>query len=124
MFSSKVKNWILSWLYVWYIAIAYFCLEYLIWNDDFTKNSKSQISGNEVEPETEENPASHQNLIRLYYQTEAWAGEYDVPKADPTTPPEDTVHEITARWKVSDMINQCDTRKGGGCSGNITGKIF
>ena len=60
----------------------------------------------------------------LYYQTEAWAGEYDVPKADPATPPEETVHEITARWKVSDMINQCDTRKGGGCSGNITGKIF
>ena len=25
-------------------------------------------------------PASHQNLIRLYFQTEAWAGEYDVPK--------------------------------------------
>merc|ERR1712203_1015477 len=25
-------------------------------------------------------PASHQNLIRLYFQTEAWAGEYDVLK--------------------------------------------
>ena len=46
-------------------------------------------------------PASHQNLIRFYYQTEAWAGEYDVPKADLGTPPEATIHEITARWKVS-----------------------
>merc|ERR1712192_223617 len=25
-------------------------------------------------------PASHQNLLRMYYQTEANAGEYDVPK--------------------------------------------
>merc|ERR1712037_857708 len=27
-----------------------------------------------------ETPASHQNLLRMYYQTEAQAGEYDVPK--------------------------------------------
>ena len=45
-------------------------------------------------------PASHQNLLRFYHQTEAWSGEYDVPKADPGTPPEATIHEITARWKV------------------------
>ena len=44
-----------------------------------------------------------------------------MPKADPTTPPEETVHEITARWKVKDMIHECDTRKGGECSGNSTG---
>ena len=42
-------------------------------------------------------------------------------QADPTTPPEMTVHEITARWKVSDMVNQCDIRTGGGCAGNATG---
>ena len=69
-------------------------------------------------------PASHQNLIRLYWQvgrirlstwfrlthavsfflcclqTEANAGEYDIPKADPGTPPHETIHEITARWQV------------------------
>ena len=32
-----------------------------------------------------------------------------------------TVHEITARWKVSDMIDQCDVRTGGVCAGNTTG---
>ena len=52
-------------------------------------------------PETSTAPPSHENLIRLYYQTEAWAREYDVPKADPGTPPEATIHEITARWRVS-----------------------
>ena len=52
-------------------------------------------------PASEGRPASHQNLIRLYWQTEASAGEYDVPKADPTTPPELTIHTITAHWKVS-----------------------
>ena len=51
-------------------------------------------------PKTSSAPASHENLIRLYYQTEAWAGEYDIPKADQGTPPEATIHEITARWKV------------------------
>ena len=51
-------------------------------------------------PATSSAPTSHENLIRLYYQTEAWAGEYDVPKTDPGTPPEATIHEITARWKV------------------------
>ena len=70
-------------------------------------------------------PASHQNLIRLYWQvgrirlnirfrimknavlfflcslqTEASAGEYDIPKADPGTPPHEAIHEITARWQV------------------------
>ena len=45
--------------------------------------------------------ASHNNLIRLYYQTEAYAGEYDVPQADPDSPPDANVHLITARFKVS-----------------------
>ena len=44
---------------------------------------------------------SHQNLIRLYYQTEAYAGEYDILKAPPSTPPGATVHVITARFQVS-----------------------
>ena len=33
-------------------------------------------------------------------QTEANAGEYDIPKADPGTPPHEAIHEITARWQV------------------------
>ena len=59
------------------------------------------------EPESSSKPATHQNLIRLYHQTEANAGEYDVPKSDPWTPPEATIHEITARWKVSTFTFDC-----------------
>ena len=55
------------------------------------------------EPKTDTNSASHQNLIRFFVETEAWAGEYDIPKADPTTPPEESVYQITARWKVSNI---------------------
>ena len=53
-------------------------------------------------PETRAGPATHQNLIRLYWQTEALAGEYDIPKCDATSPPEQCIHEITAHWQVSD----------------------
>ena len=45
-------------------------------------------------------PPTHDNLIRLYYQTEAYAGEYDIPQADPHSPPEDNIHTITANFKV------------------------
>jgi len=49
---------------------------------------------------------NHQNLIRPYFQTEAYSGEYDVPKCLPGTPPEEQVHSITARWKLRDMIDK------------------
>ena len=56
------------------------------------------------EPATDTEPASHQNLIRLYWQTEALAGEYDVPKKDDNTPPHEAIHEITARWQVLNSL--------------------
>ena len=37
-------------------------------------------------------------------QTEANAGEYDVPQCAPGTPAHLCVHEITAHFKVSDMM--------------------
>tara|TARA_B100000123_G_scaffold268981_1_gene244388 strand:- start:1921 stop:3999 length:2079 start_codon:yes stop_codon:yes gene_type:complete len=48
---------------------------------------------------------NHQNLIRLYFQTEAYSGEYDVPKAPYGTPYENTVHSITARFQIKDMVD-------------------
>merc|ERR1712179_473640 len=66
-------------------------------------------------------PASHTNLLRMYYQTEANAGEYDVPKCSPTTPAEDCVHEITAHFQVKDMMRECPLRKDPSCWGNTTG---
>ena len=41
----------------------------------------------------------HESLVRLYFQTEAYAGEYDVPKCKLGTPPEECIHSITSDGK-------------------------
>lgn len=77
-----------------------------------------------IQPYTEATrtaPASHRNLLRMYYQTEAWSSEYDVPKALPGTPIQACVHEITAHFQVKDMLRNCDIRKDPNCWGNTTG---
>ena len=51
-------------------------------------------------PKNLTNQTTHENLIRLYYQTEAYAGEYDIEKADTESTPESNVHIITARFQV------------------------
>ena len=48
---------------------------------------------------------NHKNLERFYYQTEAYAGEYDVPKCQVETPPEECIHSITAHFQGRDMID-------------------
>jgi len=48
---------------------------------------------------------NHQNLERFYYQTEAYAGEYDVPKCQEETPSEECIHSITAHFQGRDMID-------------------
>lgn len=53
-----------------------------------------------------QNYDNHKNLIRPYFQTEAYSGEYDVPKCPSGTPPQDCIHSITARWQVKDMVNK------------------
>jgi len=44
-------------------------------------------------------------LERFYYQTEAYAGEYDIPKCEEGTPPEDCIHSITAHFQGKDMVD-------------------
>lgn len=57
-------------------------------------------------------------LVRLYHQTEAFAGEYDIVTCDAGTPPEQCVQTITSRWTVQSMMNPCDTHGGDGwCTG-------
>lgn len=48
---------------------------------------------------------NQKHLPRFYYQTEAYSGEYDVPKCEPNIPPEECVHSITARFTGRDLIN-------------------
>ena len=46
-----------------------------------------------------------QQLERFYYQTEAYAGEYDIPKCEVGTPPEYCIHSITAHFQGRDMVD-------------------
>ena len=47
-------------------------------NDILTYHMKFRFYFQPYQPESDAKPASHKNLVRLYFQTEAWAGEYDV----------------------------------------------
>jgi hypothetical protein len=58
----------------------------------------------EYKPATATTPASHQHLVRFYWQTEAFAGEYDITACPPGTPSSQCVQVITSEWKVRDMI--------------------
>lgn len=57
---------------------------------------------------------NHQYLTRFYFQTEAFSGEYVVPKCQEGIPPEDCIHTITARFQLSDMVSHNDMKKGSG----------
>lgn len=66
--------------------------------------------------------ASHQNLVRFYWQTESFAGEYDVPKGgngDITDGGANSTYTIHSSWKVQDMIWNCDPAES---SDKCTGK--
>lgn len=53
---------------------------------------------------------SHKSLVRLYWQTEANAGEYDIVQCPKGTPPSQCVQVITSRWQVKDMMKDCSMR--------------
>jgi len=74
---------------------------------------KFRIWFQEYQPATPANPnPSHLNLHRFYFQTEAYAGEYDVPQCPAGTPPQECVHQITARWQVKDMFTNSNSTNG------------
>lgn len=83
--------------------LSYF-MKYRFWFEDFV-------------PATSTTPASHQNLVRFFKETEADAGEYDVVKAPTGTKPEDTVYEITAHFQTKDGMKMCDPRTSPHCTG-------
>jgi len=61
--------------------------------------------------------ASHTNLVRMYYQTEAWSSEYDVPQCPKGTPPSQCIHMISAHFTVADMARNCSLRNDPSCWG-------
>jgi hypothetical protein len=57
-------------------------------------------------PKTATKPASHQNVVRLYHQTEDAASEYDIHQCNlSTTAPGDCVQQITAHFQVKEMLS-------------------
>jgi len=75
-----------------------------------TPQSPFSVFPKESRPSQGPEAPSHLNLHRFYFTTEAFAGEYDVTACPPSTPPSQCVQEITARWKVKDMLD-CDPVK-------------
>jgi len=65
--------------------------------------------------------ASHRNLLRMWHQTEENSGEYDVVGCDEGTPAESCVFQITSRFTVREMVEECDVRSRPTCWGNTTG---
>ena len=57
-------------------------------------------------PSSSITPASHLNLRRFYFQTEAYASEYDILPCSSGIAPGDCVQEITARFQVG-MMTDC-----------------
>lgn len=74
----------------WPTQIDEYHMKFRFWYQDYTP-----VSGTV--------PASHKNLPRFYYQTEAWAGEYDIVKCPKETPAHDCIQEITAHWQAHEM---------------------
>ena len=54
------------------------------------------------------------SLVRFYFQTEAFSGEYDIPKCASGIPPEECIHSITAHWQARDMVNRNEIGKSSG----------
>lgn len=49
-------------------------------------------------------PRKVRNAFRLYWQTEEWSGEYDVPQCAAGTPPQQCVHTLTSRLRAADLF--------------------
>lgn len=82
------------------------------WPDEFLEyRLKFRFYFEEYKPATVDRPASHQNLVRLYWQTEAFAGEYDIVPCRENE--QHCVHTITSRWQVHQMLSDCLMRQDG-----------
>lgn len=68
----------------------------------------------EYTPATATKKASHKQLQRFYWQTEAFAGEYDITPCRPGTPSSQCIQVITSQWSVHRMLSEC---KNSWCTG-------
>ena len=64
----------------------------------------------------------HENLVRIFWETEVWSTEYDIPVKEPSVMPENALHEIQSHWKVGDMLHDCSPGKAFDCTGSRENK--
>jgi len=53
---------------------------------------------------------SHSNMMQLFWMTEAFQGEYDVPQCPEGTPHSQCIHTITSRFTLGDLMTDCNLR--------------
>ena len=87
----------------WKDQVLEYQIKFRFYFEEYTTGGSEKLDGSVSSP-------SHKNLIRLYWQTEARAGEYDIVKCADSTPPSQCVQTITSRWKVKDMLSDCSIR--------------
>lgn len=89
-------------------------LKFRIYFEDYKPAESSSFNSNGANEVPPTPRPSHLNLVRLYWTTEAFAGEYDIIQCAKSTPRSQCVHMITSRWKVRDMLGNCS---GAWCTG-------
>eukprot|EP00040_Diaphanoeca_grandis_P019959 m.105756 g.105756 ORF g.105756 m.105756 type:complete len:792 (-) comp27674_c0_seq2:460-2835(-) len=95
------------------------------WEDNkLVYSMKFRFWYQEFVPATPTAPASHENLIRFFHETEVGSGEYDVMKAPEGTAPEDTVYTITAHFQLKDALSECNPRTSPHCTGPMTSGVM
>ena len=87
----------------WKDQVLEYRLKWRFYYEDYTAGSLEKVHGSVSNP-------SHKNLVRLYWQTEARAGEYDIVKCAEGTPSSQCIQIISSRWKVRDMLSDCSIR--------------
>jgi hypothetical protein len=86
------------------------------WKDTYLEyRLKFRFYYEEYFPATGDRPGSHQNLVRLYWQTESFAGEYDIVPCEQQEG--ECVQIITSRWQVRDMVFDCPLDGDPSCCG-------
>jgi len=85
-------------------------LKFRFYFEEYRPPTKPSEAGLQVS-ESMQQPASHQNLVRLTWATEGNAGEYDIEQCPPGTPTSQCVKTITARFQIKDMLHDCDTHR-------------
>ena len=87
----------------WKDQVLEYRLKFRFYIEECTTGSSETMDGSVSNP-------SHKSLVRLYWQTEAWGGEYDIVKCAEGTPSSQCIQTITSRWKVMDMLSDCSIR--------------